>query len=58
MDEETFYSKTISERKKLWAIDRDKTALLIIDMQNDFIREGAILEVPGFEAKPPRSEGS
>lgn len=54
MDEETFYSKTISERKKLWAIDRDKTALLIIEMQNDFIREGAILEVPGIRSQIPK----
>jgi nicotinamidase-related amidase len=25
---------------------RDKTALLIVDMQNDFVREGAAMEVP------------
>ena len=26
--------------------ERDKTALVIIDMQNDFVREGAAMEVP------------
>ena len=26
--------------------ERDKTALLIVDMQNDFVREGAPMEVP------------
>jgi len=26
--------------------ERDKTALVIVDMQNDFVREGAALEVP------------
>lgn len=30
----------------LFRIDRSKTALLIIDMQNDFLRIGASLEVP------------
>ncbi|MCL1896204.1 MAG: cysteine hydrolase [Clostridiales bacterium] len=26
--------------------DRDRTALVIVDMQNDFVREGAAMEVP------------
>jgi len=26
--------------------DKDKTALVIVDMQNDFVREGAAMEVP------------
>jgi nicotinamidase-related amidase len=30
----------------LWKIGRDRTALLVIDMQNDFIKPGACLEVP------------
>lgn len=51
---ETFYSKTVSERKKPWTIDRDKAALLVIDMQNDFVREGAILEVPEIRSQIPR----
>ncbi|WAH38684.1 isochorismatase family protein [Alicyclobacillus dauci] len=29
-----------------WEIDVTKTALIVIDMQNDFVREGAIMEVP------------
>lgn len=29
-----------------WELNLDKTALLVIDMQNDFVREGAPMEVP------------
>jgi ureidoacrylate peracid hydrolase len=32
-----------------WTFDSSRTALLVIDMQNDFVRAGAIMEVP--EAK-------
>jgi len=54
MSEETFYSKTVSKRKKPWTIDRERTALLVIDMQNDFVKEGAILEVPGIRSQIPK----
>lgn len=30
----------------MWAIDPHRSALLVIDMQNDFVREGAPMEVP------------
>jgi ureidoacrylate peracid hydrolase len=29
-----------------WKFERERCALLVIDMQNDFVREGAIMEVP------------
>jgi len=35
--------------EKKWEFKRDRCALMVIDMQNDFVREGAIMEVP--EAK-------
>lgn len=54
MSDETFYTKTVSERKKLWIIERDRTALLVIDMQNDFVKEGAILEVPKIRSQIPK----
>ena len=54
MMRETFYSESVSKRKKSWTIDRDKAALLVIDMQNDFVREGAILEVPEIRIQIPR----
>jgi len=54
MSGKTFYKKTISERKKPWTIDREKTALLVIDMQNDFVKKGAILEVPKIRSQIPK----
>lgn len=29
-----------------WKVDKNKSVLLVIDMQNDFVNEGAIMEVP------------
>jgi len=54
MKEETFYSRTVLGRRKLWTLDRERTALTVIDMQNDFVREGAILEVPGIRCQIPK----
>ena len=54
MSRETFYIKTISGRKKPWTLDRERTALLVIDMQNDFVKEGAILEVPKIRSQIPK----
>lgn len=54
MSEETFYTKTVSERKEPWTIDRERTALLVIDMQNDFVKEGAVLEVPKIRNQIPK----
>lgn len=34
-------------RKELpWTFDKNKAALLVIDMQNDFVKENAVMEVP------------
>jgi ureidoacrylate peracid hydrolase len=33
-------------RVKPWLLDRDGAALLVIDLQNQFVEEGAVLEVP------------
>jgi len=54
MSHETFYTKTVSKKKKPWTIGRARTALLVIDMQNDFVREGAILEVPKIRHQVPK----
>jgi len=54
MSGQTFYAKTISKRKKPWTINREKTALLVIDMQNDFVKKGAILEVPKIRSQIPK----
>lgn len=37
----------------LWNIDPSKTVLLVIDMQNGFIKEGACLEVPEARKQIP-----
>lgn len=29
-----------------WNFNKNKAVLLVIDMQNDFVKEGAIMEVP------------
>lgn len=34
--------------------ERDRSALLVIDMQNDFVREGAIMEVPEARRQIPQ----
>ena len=37
-----------------WEFERDRSALIVIDMQNDFVREGAIMEVPEARRQIPR----
>lgn len=36
-----------------WVFNPEKAALLVIDMQNDFIEEGAVLEVPMARKRVP-----
>lgn len=36
-----------------WHFDKDRAALLVIDMQRDFVEEGAIMEVPMARARIP-----
>jgi len=54
MSHETFYTKTVSKKRKSWTIDKARTALLVIDMQNDFVKKGAILEVPKIRRQIPK----
>lgn len=37
-----------------WTFERDRTALLVVDLQNDFVAEGAIMEVPEARRQIPR----
>jgi len=41
-------------RKPPWSIVKDRAALLVVDMQNDFVREGAIMEVPMARERIPQ----
>ncbi len=52
--DDTFYTKTVTNKKPLGRIDPETTALLVIDMQNDFIKEGAVLEVPKIREQIPK----
>ena len=36
-----------------WEIDPARSALLVVDMQNDFVNEGAVMEVPMARAAVP-----
>ena len=37
-----------------WEFERDRCVLLVIDMQNDFVREGAVMEVKEAKNQLPR----
>ncbi len=52
--DDTFYTKTVTNKKPLGRIYPETTALLVIDMQNDFIKEGAVLEVPKIREQIPK----
>jgi len=54
MNDDTFYTKTVSGKMRLGRIDPESTALLVIDMQNDFIKEGSVLEVPKIRDQIPK----
>ena len=34
------------EMRKKWEFERDRSVLIVVDMQNDFVLEGSIMEVP------------
>jgi ureidoacrylate peracid hydrolase len=46
-----FHMATIEQKK--WSLNVDKTALLVVDMQRDFVEKGAIMEVPMARARVP-----
>jgi ureidoacrylate peracid hydrolase len=54
MNTETFYQREVSGRGQDRPILKEKVALLVIDMQNDFVREGAPVELPGIRNNIPR----
>ncbi|MHA2143650.1 MAG: cysteine hydrolase family protein [Candidatus Thorarchaeota archaeon] len=54
MVDDTFYTKTVSGKMQLDTINPKHTALLVIDMQNDFIKEGSVLEVPKIREQIPK----
>jgi nicotinamidase-related amidase len=41
-------------RVKPWLLDRDSAALLVVDLQNQFVEEGAVLEVPQSREVMPK----
>lgn len=49
-------SSTSSSGKDFFAIDPDRCALIVIDMQNAFVAEGAPFETPDARAMIPRLE--
>ncbi len=54
MNDDTFYTKTVSNKKGIGVVDPASTALLVIDMQNDFVQEGSVLEVPKIRSQLPK----
>jgi ureidoacrylate peracid hydrolase len=42
------------DASRVFVLDPERTALIIVDMQNDFVRSGAPLEVPEARATIPR----
>jgi len=41
------------ESDPVFQLDREKTALIVVDMQNDFVREGGALEIPDARKRIP-----
>ncbi|MBQ9022545.1 MAG: cysteine hydrolase [Eubacterium sp.] len=38
----------------IWTLNKDRCALIVVDMQNDFVREGAIMEVKDAKGQIPQ----
>lgn len=38
----------------IWTLNKDRCALIVVDMQNDFVREGAIMEVKNAKGQIPQ----
>jgi len=46
--------ETINRTEAPWQMQSKKAALLVIDLQNDFVEEGAIIEVPEARKQIPK----
>ena len=44
----------MSENHKKWEFERDRSVLMVIDMQNDFVLDGAIMQVKEAKNQLPR----
>lgn len=42
---------------KPWVFERDRSVLMVVDMQNDFVQEGAIMQVKEAGRQVPRIKG-
>jgi len=47
-------NKFLNKSEKPWEFERDRCALLIIDMQNDFVLDGAVMQVKEAGRQVPR----
>ena len=50
-------NKFLSKSEKPWEFERDRCALLVIDMQNDFVLDGAVMQVKEAKRQVPRIKG-
>ena len=44
----------MTENNKKWEFERDRCVLMVIDMQNDFVRDGAVMQVKEAQSQLPR----
>jgi len=44
----------MSENKVKWEFERDRCVLIVVDMQNDFVLDGAVIEVKEAKNQVPR----
>ena len=45
--------QTVPEEHEKWEFERDRSVLIVVDMQNDFVLEGAIMEVKEAKKQIP-----
>jgi len=50
-------NKFLKKSAKPWEFERDRAVLLVIDMQNDFVRDGAIMQVKEAGRQLPKIKG-
>lgn len=56
MSEERWFDSLDEMRSKVkpWLLERDSATLLVVDLQNQFVEEGAVLEVPQARDTMPK----